>query len=104
MAIKNISEAQVFDEHRMTKKPLFQEEGSNSFVINLMPGQELPAHRHPGNHVYLFVFEGEGECELDGARHLLSWRDVLHCGESETLSLKNTGRKLMSVYVVLARK
>ncbi|HEX7063455.1 MAG TPA: cupin domain-containing protein [Bacillales bacterium] len=88
----------------MTKKSLFQEARSTSFVINLMPRQELLAHRHPGYDVNLFVFEGDGECTLDGVRHPLSWRDVIHCEGSQLLSVKNTGRKFMSVYVVLAGK
>lgn len=103
MAVKHVSEAQVFDEKRMRKETLFKENGSAAFVVNLMPGQELPAHRHPGNQVYLFLFEGEGEYRLDGDRYPFSWQEVLHCGEEQELSLKNTGSEPMSVYVVLAK-
>lgn len=48
MAVKHVSEAQVFDEKRMRKETLFKENGSAAFVVNLMPGQELPAHRQSG--------------------------------------------------------
>lgn len=104
MAVKNIHEAQVFKEARVNKETLFREEGSGAFVVNLMPGQELPPHRHPGNNVYVFNFEGEGEYFLDGIRGSFLSQDVLHCDEKEELSLKNTGETPMSVYVVLARK
>ena len=103
MAVKPVSEAQVFNDHRMRKELLFQENGSRAFVLNLMPGQELPAHRHPGHQVYLFLFEGEGEYSLDGEQHPFCLRDVLHCGEKQKLGMKNTGSELMSVYVVLAK-
>src|SRR5699024_7106809 len=103
MLLKNISEAQEYSHERFKKGSLFKEKGSSAFVLNFMPGQELPAHRHPGHDVYLFVFEGEGECTIDGETHSLAWRDVIHCNEEEELSLKNSGQKLMSVYVVLAK-
>jgi quercetin dioxygenase-like cupin family protein len=103
MAVKNVSEAQVFDDGRMRKETLFEEAGSSAFVVNLMPGQELPAHRHPGQQVYLFLFEGEGEYSLDGEHHPFSLRDVLHCGQEQELSLKNTGFEPMSVFVVKAK-
>lgn len=104
MDIKNIRKAQVYDEQRLKKISLFQEKESSTFVINLMPGQTLPPHRHPSHQVYLMVFEGEGECTVDGETHPLLWRDVLHCRGKEELSLKNTGRKLMSVYVVMVKE
>ncbi|HET7580203.1 MAG TPA: cupin domain-containing protein [Bacillales bacterium] len=103
MDIKNIRQAQVYDEQHLKKVDLFHEKESSAFVINLMPGQSLPAHRHPGHQVYLMVFEGEGECSIDENRHHLAWRDVLRCGGNKQLSLKNSGRKLMSVYVVLTK-
>ncbi|HET7521841.1 MAG TPA: cupin domain-containing protein [Bacillales bacterium] len=102
MVIKNIREAQAFDVNRIKKKTLFREKKSTAFVVNLMPGQVLPAHRHPGGHIYLLLLEGEGECCVDGESNKLSWRDVLHCRGDEEISLKNTGKKLMSIYVVLA--
>lgn len=104
MEIKNISEAQKFDESRMKKETLFRAANSTAFVLNLMPGQELPAHKHPNAHVYLLVLEGEGECSVNGTTETLSWRDVLHCVGDEEISVKNTGRELMSIYVTLVRE
>lgn len=103
MKIQNIREAQVYDTNRIKKVSLFKEKGSSVFVINIMPGQSLPAHYHPGHTVLLMVLEGEGECTVDGERHPLLWRDVLFCGGNEELSIKNSGLKLMSIYAVLTK-
>ncbi|HET7627187.1 MAG TPA: cupin domain-containing protein [Bacillales bacterium] len=101
--IKNIRDAQTFDKNHMKKETLFQQDDHSIFLINLLPGQKLPAHRHPDQHVYLLVLEGEGEYTINGERHSLAWRDVLHGQNDEWLGVENTGRKFMTLYVVLTR-
>ncbi|HET7658218.1 MAG TPA: cupin domain-containing protein [Bacillales bacterium] len=100
---KNIREAQVFDDNRMKKVSLIRHNGSEAFLINLMPGQTLPSHKHPGHQVFLLVLEGEGECAVGGETQSFEWRDVLHSSGDTELSVSNTGRKMMSVYVVLTK-
>ncbi|KHE69710.1 cupin domain-containing protein [Halobacillus sp. BBL2006] len=104
MTVQRIEEFQKFDEKRMTKQMVFEEEKSKAFVLNFMPGQKLPSHGHPYTQVYLLVLNGTGECKIDEKVYEIKKGDTIHCSKEEMLSLENTGEERMSVYVVLARE
>ncbi|ARI77738.1 cupin domain-containing protein [Halobacillus mangrovi] len=104
MPVHSIREFQKFDENRMTKQMVFEEEKSKAFVLNFMPGQLLPSHSHPYTQVYLLMLDGTGECKIDDHVYKIEKGDTIHCSKEELLSLENTGTERMSVYVVLARE
>ncbi|WP_308314867.1 cupin domain-containing protein [Bacillus sp. T33-2] len=60
-------------------------------MLNFLPGQELPAHNHPGTDVYLLVLSGEGTFTVDGAETKVSSNEAVHCNGEEQLAFKNTG-------------
>ncbi|MFD1903784.1 hypothetical protein ACFSQ7_06240 [Paenibacillus rhizoplanae] len=35
------------------------------FVLNFMPGQKLPVHKHPGADVYILALHGDGAIHVN---------------------------------------
>lgn len=103
MEIKNISSSQVFTEERFTKKVIFQKAESVVFVLNFMPGQALPKHKHPNTDVYILVLQGNGTVTVDELDTPLSALDVLHCDGNEEFSFINTGDAPVSLFVQLTK-
>ncbi|WP_328047363.1 cupin domain-containing protein [Neobacillus cucumis] len=66
-----------------------------------LPGQKLPAHKHPGAEVYLFVVSGNGTMIIDGKETEVTETDVIHTSDEEELSFANTSSDRVSLYVVL---
>lgn len=50
----------------------------------------------------IHVLVGEGEMTVDNNKHKVVEGDVIHCKGTEMFSLKNTGDKNMSCFVILA--
>ncbi|MBT2571506.1 cupin domain-containing protein [Planococcus sp. ISL-110] len=104
MAIKKLQDLQTYDEKKMTKQIVFEEQKSQTIVYNFLPGQVLPKHEHPHKNAYVFVIEGEGICSLDGIDSAIQRGNIIHCNSHQTISIKNTGATSMTVYVVLAEE
>jgi len=100
---KTIEAAQAFSEERFTKRILFQQGGSVAFVLNFMPGQELPTHKHLNTAVYLLVLQGDGTIIVDGVKTEVSEGDAICCDGEEQFAFANTGNARTSLYVVLNR-
>nr|WP_251025875.1 cupin domain-containing protein [Bacillus sp. ISL-47] len=90
-----------YSDKQFTKRILFKKGESTVFVLNFMPGQELPVHKHPGTEVYLMVLQGEGTLTIDGNPTEVAERDVIHASGEEEFSFKNTGDEPVSLYVML---
>ncbi|SEU30728.1 Cupin domain-containing protein [Paenibacillus sp. NFR01] len=103
MEKKNLSEAIQYMEERFTKKILFQRGESVVFVLNFMPGQQLPAHKHPGSDVYILALEGSGTMLVDESEHSLSKGETIHIGGEETFAYRNDGAEPASLHVVLSK-
>jgi len=58
MNIKNISDSIVFSNDNLTKRIIFSDRQVLNFVLNLRPGQTIPAHRHEQSAVVLFALSG----------------------------------------------
>ncbi|NRD80950.1 cupin domain-containing protein [Bacillus sp. BRMEA1] len=101
MEKQSISQYQEFNEERFTKKVIFNNGHSTAFVLNFMPGQMLPAHKHPGAEVYLLVVTGKGTIIIDGKESEVTETDLIHTGDDEELSFSNTSNERVSLYVVL---
>jgi quercetin dioxygenase-like cupin family protein len=91
-----------FEEGRFTRKTIFKEQETSFFVLNFLPGQELPPHRHPGSRVILWAMEGCGTIRVDGRAEPFARGDAVQCEAGEELSISNTGTEPMSVAVLLA--
>lgn len=101
MEKQSITSFQEFSDERFTKRVIYKKEESTAFVLNFKPGQELPAHKHPGTGLYLFVLQGGGTLTVDGTATEISKDDVIYCEGNETFSFKNTTEEETSFYVML---
>jgi quercetin dioxygenase-like cupin family protein len=62
MEIRSFPDEMVYDPNTLTKKILFNTKEALCFVLNLMPGQTIPAHRHENSVLTAAVIKGE--CEI----------------------------------------
>ena len=92
---------QEFSEERFTKRIVFKKGESTVFLLNFMPGQELPAHKHPGTEVYILTMQGEGTFTIDGTEVKAAANDTVHTSATEELAYKNTGNEPVTLYVML---
>lgn len=101
MEKQSIKTYQEFNEEKFTKKVIFNNSNSTAFVLNFLPGQTLPAHKHPGAEVYLLVVLGKGTIIVDGKESEVTETDLINISEDEELSFSNTSSDRVSLYVVL---
>ena len=92
-----------FNEKNFTKRVVFNEGTSTVFVLNFLPGQQLPLHQHPGTDVILLVLEGKGTVLADGKPTELMKNDVIYCSGDQTFGFQNTSDGKTSCYVMLNR-
>lgn len=102
MKLEKISEKIEYSEEKFTKRIIFNESRVLNFVLNFKPGQGVPPHNHEQSDLILHVLVGEGELGVDGNINKITQGDVVHCKCTEVFSLKNTGDKDMSCFIVLA--
>src|SRR5690606_40151696 len=103
MEKKELQQAREYNADKFTKRIVFKNGESVAFVLNFMPGQELPPHKHPGTAVYILVTEGSGTVTVDGEQTQLVKDDLLSVEGNEQFFFKNTGSDPTSLYVVLSK-
>ncbi|MHA0856091.1 cupin domain-containing protein [Paenibacillus sp. CMAA1364] len=103
MEKKELQVLKDYQEDKFTKRILFKSGGSVVFVLNFMPGQELPSHQHPGASVFILVLNGGGTVTVNGEESNLVQDDVISCEGDEHFSFKNTSDTPTSLYVVLSK-
>jgi quercetin dioxygenase-like cupin family protein len=101
MEKESLNQFQVFNEEKFTKRIIFKEDESTVFLLNFMPGQMLPAHKHPGSGVYILVVKGSGTFIIDNKRKEVANEDVIYCNGEENLSFENTGNEPVTLFVML---
>lgn len=101
MEKKSLQDVREFDENKFTKRVLFQKRESVVFVLNFLPGQSLPAHKHPRTNVFILVLEGEGMISVDGVDTAVLTNDAIVCEGDEQFAFTNTGNDPARLYVVL---
>jgi quercetin dioxygenase-like cupin family protein len=101
LEMQSIESAMEYSDKQFTKRILFKKGGSTVFVLNFMPGQQLPAHKHPGTEVYLLVLQGNGTLTINGEPTEVSEKAVIHADGEEVFSFKNSGNEPVSLYVML---
>jgi quercetin dioxygenase-like cupin family protein len=102
MEKKTVTEAIQYQEERFTKKILFKQGESVVFVLNFMPGQQLPVHKHPGADVYLMALKGKGTVYVDEVEQEFTEGDVLYIHGEESFAYHNSGTIPASLHVVIA--
>lgn len=101
MEKQSLTDYQEFSEERFTKRIVFKKDESTVFLLNFMPGQELPKHTHPGTEVFILTIKGEGTFTIDGSEVKAAANDTVHVTGSEELSYENTGSEPVTLYVML---
>lgn len=101
MEIQSIEKYQEYGHEKFTKRVIFTNNDSTAFVLNFLPEQSLPAHKHPGAEVYLFVLTGSGTIIIDGDEREVSGGEIIHTSDQEELAFTNNGSEPVSLYVVL---
>ncbi|MCM2533804.1 cupin domain-containing protein [Neobacillus pocheonensis] len=92
-----------YSEERFTKRVIFNTGETTAFVLNFLPGQQLPTHKHPGAEVYLFVVIGKGTFIIDGKETEAAEEDIIHVSDQEEMAFRNSGSEPVSLYVVLSK-
>lgn len=101
MKLEKIANKIAFTDESFTKRIIFKEDKVLNFVLNFKPGQGVPPHNHEQSDLLVHVLAGDGEMTVDGSLHNITEGDVIHCYGKEVFSLKNTGTKDMSLFIVL---
>lgn len=101
MKIQSINDKLVYSDKTVTKRLLFSEEKVLNFVLNLMPGQEVPPHTHENSDLVVHVIAGSGEITADKDVKRVATGDVIYCTGEELFSLKNDKDENLSCFVVI---
>lgn len=103
MQLQSLETVRTFNEERFTKTFVFQAEKSSLFVLGFLPGQTLPAHRHPGSDLYLLVLEGKGILSIDDTQTEVAVGDAISVASEELMSFANTGDTPVRLYVAMSK-
>jgi len=101
MEKKSLLDYQEFDEKRFTKKNIYTKADSVAFVLNFFPGQEMPAHKHPGMNLTALAIQGNGVFTIDDQEMTIMKDELIHCNGNLRIAFKNTSTAKTSIYVVL---
>lgn len=100
----NSQDYQEFNEKRFTKKDLFKLETSTVFMLNFLPGQAMPAHRHPGHDLIFNCLQGSGELSLGEETFKIQNTDTVYGNGDEMIAFTNTSAEKVSIQVVMYEK
>jgi quercetin dioxygenase-like cupin family protein len=98
-----LTHLQDYQPEKFTKRIAFKKGESVVFVLNFMPGQELPTHTHPNTDVFILALQGSGAITVDGETSPLGQGEVLHLEGAEAFSYRNDGTEPASLYVILTK-
>lgn len=101
MKLERIRDKMVYLENSLTKRVIFNEEKVLNFVLNLMPGQELPPHQHEESDLVMYVVSGGAELTVDGKAQDITVGDIVYCTGEEVFSMKNNTNENLSCFVVI---
>ncbi|WNS42791.1 cupin domain-containing protein [Paenibacillus sp. MMS20-IR301] len=103
MEKKSLAEVLQYQEERFTKKILFQQGDSVVFVLNFMPGQKLPVHKHPGADVYILALKGSGTIHVDDTEQTFAEGETIYIAGDESFAYTNDSSAPSSLHVVLSK-
>ena len=103
MEKRSLLDYQEFNEKRFTKKDIFTKADSVAFVLNFLPGQEMPAHKHPGMNLTILAIQGSGVFTINDQEVTIMKNEFIHCSGNNLIAFNNTSTEKASMYVVLNR-
>ncbi len=75
-------------------------DGFSSGTQLLPPGRHVREHGHLRNHELIFIYEGQGRCNIDGVEHALVPGTTVLFGRHARHVIENTGAKDMKLFWV----
>lgn len=93
--------AKKFRDRGFSKVNIYRNRSNTVFLLNFNPGQQMPAHYHPGCELFMHVLNGNGTFTIDGKSIEATKDDVVHVLGTEKLGFTNTSDGQVSVYVTL---
>jgi mannose-6-phosphate isomerase-like protein (cupin superfamily) len=100
MEVKSIKDSIVFNESTFTKRTLFAADDILCFVLNMQPGQVLPAHTHENSTLVLHVLSGKGEVKINEEIVALETGTILCAKGEDEFSIPKVTEN-MSIFVNL---
>lgn len=97
-----LSALDQFDPTKVVKQDVTRGEGFRSYVLNMLPGQEVPAHSHNNTCVVLFPQSGKGLLFTDDAEEIILEAGCIYTDlRGRNFGLRNTGGTPFQVLVTL---
>jgi mannose-6-phosphate isomerase-like protein (cupin superfamily) len=100
MEVKNIKDSIVFNDSTFTKRTLYATDDILCFILNMKPGQQLPAHTHENSTLILHVLSGSGEVKINDEVVALEIGTVLNAKGEDEFSIPKVTEN-MSIFVNL---
>ncbi len=97
-----LADAADYDEERFVAVPLLEGTQTNVRMIRLSAGQALPPHTHAGSDLMIYIVEGSGALEVDGAIVAFVAGSLAFYRGDEELRLSNTGQTGLTALAFLA--
>lgn len=102
MKMISIADGPGYDEERFVAAGLLDGTQSNVRVIRLGPGQTLPPHTHAASDLMIYIVEGSGALEVEGATVAFVAGSLAFYRGDEELRLSNTGPTGLTALAFLA--
>lgn len=102
MKMTTLADATDYDNERFVAEPLLDGTQSNVRIIRLSAGQTLPTHTHATSDLMIYVVEGAGELQVDGATVEFVAGSLAFFTGDEELRLANTSTSGLTALAFLA--
>ena len=79
MEKQSITPFQLFKENHFTKRIIYRNKDSHLFILNFLPGQQMPSHYHYGAELFLHILQGNGTFHIEGNDINVVENDVIYC-------------------------
>jgi len=97
-----LSSMNQYSPTEVIKQDVTSGEGFRSFLLNMMPGQEIPARSHLHNCVLLFPQTGSGTLFTEDAQETTIEAGSIYTDHrGRNFGLRNTGNAPLQVLVIL---
>ena len=102
MEMTSLADAPEYDSERFVAGPLLDGTQSNVRLIRLSPGQTLPPHTHSSSDLMIYIVEGSGTLDVDGAEVAFIAGSLAFFHGDEELRLANPGPSGLTALAFLA--
>jgi len=91
--MQNVFESIPYQQDRMGRREVINEEDVQVMQIALLPGQTVPVHKANSTLVHLLVLTGGLAVDLDGQTYSLKTGDILPVAYGTPMQISNSGHE-----------